>query len=169
MKGKTYFDKSLHLAVFPVNWTSDKSLCRHSGFLHMLYVEHYRTVSFAYLILRRNIRQASIDNNIILCTILVTRRGRLLQPNKSAWFTLRPRIELVRCCVIISYFWRHPCQLDLSQRHRATRPQSPLTIGDLVPNGNVTRSGRIGFVLGVVALLLEITKSHFTKNSNCVG
>ena len=31
-----------------------------NNFLRMLYVEHYRTVSFAYLMLRRNIRQASI-------------------------------------------------------------------------------------------------------------
>ena len=32
------------------------SAARYYGFLRMLYVEHYRTVSFAYLILRRNIR-----------------------------------------------------------------------------------------------------------------
>ena len=38
LKGKTYFDKSLRLAVFPVNWTYDKSLCHHSCFLRMLCV-----------------------------------------------------------------------------------------------------------------------------------
>ena len=57
---------------------------------------------------------------------------------------------------MISSIWRHPCQLDLSQHYRATHPQSPLTIGISFPDDNVTRSGRIGFILGVWLPLVKI-------------
>ena len=45
--------------AMPYSLSTGPLIYRHYGFLRMLYVEHYRTVSFAYLILRRNIRQAS--------------------------------------------------------------------------------------------------------------
>ena len=42
-------------------------------------------------------------------------------------------LELNLHCVMISSFWRHPCQLDLSQRYHATCPKSSANDWDLVP------------------------------------
>ena len=55
-------------------------------------------------------------------------------------------LKLNLYCVLILFFWRHPCQLDLSRHHRATRPN--YTIEMSFPDSNVTRSGRIGLNLG---------------------
>ena len=57
-------------------------------------------------------------------------------------------LELNLHCVMTSSFWRHPCQLDLSQRYRATRPQSSANVEISLPDDNVTRSA---YTWGVVA------------------
>ena len=87
----------------------------------------------------------------MIATTLVTWRGRLLQTCLGSLLGL----ELNLYCDLTSYteFWL--CILvapSLSTGpHRATRLQSSSNerLKILFPDGNVTRSGRIGYVLGV--------------------
>ena len=125
----------------------------------MLYVEHYRTVSFAYLILRTGLYLIfAVDN--ILCAIL----GKASTAKQTCLGSLLG-LELNWYCVLISYFWRHPGQLDLPQHHRAPRSQSPLTSGDLVPRRQRDSFGQFWVCTWGVVALFHIMLYYYCRAS----
>ena len=112
---------------------------------------------FAYLVLWRNITHTVygfIRTDIHVYTSHA--KGKASTAKQTCLGSLLG-LELNLHCVMISSFWRHPCQLELSRRYRETRPQSSANDWDLIPRLKCDSFGQNWLCTwGVVAFLIYI-------------